>query len=224
MTFRDLIMIIKNWKNYEFIPIDNVIYMNRIKLKLNRDTAINVSEFDIEEPERNFHDDRQFELIFTDGKSSETYKYDSVLVSSAGVVVTNYTAKETVNSIKIDALPLPVITRNGVTTALSYGDETAKLRIVFMKPMPAGGTPVTYWNENVLVPNVYENDYKEWLNFRINSIEWNWDFVISVEKFREISIQTLIYAYSNYHILSEMEKERLNSMYWRITAKTESLL
>jgi hypothetical protein len=42
---------------------------------------------------------------------------------------------------------------------------------------------------------------------RINSIEWNWDFVISVEKFREISIQTLIYAYSNYHIPSE-EKER----------------
>jgi hypothetical protein len=24
MTFRDLIMIIKNWKNYEFIPVDNL--------------------------------------------------------------------------------------------------------------------------------------------------------------------------------------------------------
>jgi hypothetical protein len=88
MTFRDLIMIIKKLENYEFIPIDNVIYMNRIKLKLNRDSAINVSEFDIEEPERNFHDDRQFELILPMVKSSETYKYDSVLVSSAGVVVT----------------------------------------------------------------------------------------------------------------------------------------
>jgi hypothetical protein len=129
-----------------------------------------------------------------------------------------------VKSIKIDALPLPVITRNGVTTALSYEDETSKLRVVCMKPMPAGGTPVGYWNENVLVTSIYENEYKDWLNFRINSLEWNWDFVISVEKFREVSIQTLIYAYSNYHILSEMEKERLNSMYWRITAKTESLL
>jgi hypothetical protein len=224
MTFRDLIMIIKNWKNYEFIPVDDVIYMNRITLKLNRDAAIDISEFDIEEPERIFHDDRQFELIFTDGKSNAVYKYDSVLVSNESVIINNYTASDTVKSIKIDALPLPVITRNGVTTALSYEDETSKLRVVCMKPMPAGGTPVGHWNENVLVTSIYENEYKDWLNFRINSLEWNWDFVISVEKFREVSIQTLIYAYSNYHILSEMEKERLNSMYWRITAKTESLL
>jgi hypothetical protein len=224
MTFRDLIMIIKNWKNYEFIPVDDVIYMNRITLKLNRDAAIDISEFDIEEPERIFHDDRQFELIFTDGKSNAVYKYDSVLVSNESVIINNYTVSDTVKSIKIDALPLPVITRNGVTTALSYEDETSKLRVVCMKPMPAGGTPVGHWNENVLVTSIYENEYKDWLNFRINSLEWNWDFVISVEKFREVSIQTLIYAYSNYHILSEMEKERLNSMYWRITAKTESLL
>lgn len=224
MTFRDLIMIIKNWKNYEFIPVGKVIYMNRIKLKLNRDAAVNLSEFDIEEPERLFHEDRQFELAFTDGKSNETYKYDSVLVSKDSVLVNNYLAKETVNTIKIDALPLPVIARNGVTTAFSFSDETSKLRVVFMKPMPEGGTPEAYWNENVLIPAVYEFDYKDWLNFRINSLGWNWDFVISVEKFREISIQSLVYAYANYHIFSEIEKERINSMFWRLTAKSESLL
>jgi len=224
MTFRDLIMIIKNWKNYEFIPIDNVIYMNRIEYRLNRDSAVNLSEFDVEEPQINYHDDRQFELAFTDGKASETYKYDSILVSGESVQVNNYTTKDTVSSIKIDALPLPVVDRNGITTALSYEDETAKLRLVFMRPMLAGGSPVSYWNENVLIQNVYETDFKNWLKFRINSIAWNWDFIISVEKFRAISIQTLVYAYSNYHIFTEIEKERLNSMFWRITAKTESLL
>ena len=224
MTFRDLIMIIKNWKNYEFIPVDNVIYMNRISLKLNRDAAVDLSEFEIEEPERLFHEDRQFELSFTDGKAHETYKYDSLLVSKDNTVVNNYILKDTVNPIKIDALPLPVITRNGVTTALSYEDQTSKLRLVFMRPMIEGGVPITYWNENVLIPAVYENDFKEWLKFRINSLAWNWDFIMSVEKFREITIQTLVYAYGNYHIFSEIEKERLNSMFWRITAKTESLL
>lgn len=224
MTFRDLIMIIKNWKNYEFIPVDNVIYMNRIESRLNRDSAVNLSEFDVEEPQINYHDDRQFELAFTDGKASETYKYDSILVSGDNVQVNNYTMKDSVSPIKIDALPLPVVARNGITTALSYEDETTKLRLVFMRPMPAGGSPVSYWNENVLIQNVYETDFKNWLKFRINSIAWNWDFVISVEKFRAISIQTLVYAYSNYHIFTEIEKERLNSMFWRITAKSESLL
>jgi hypothetical protein len=224
MTFRDLIMIIKNWKNYEFIPVDNVIYMNRISLKLNRDAAVDLSEFEIEEPERLFHEDRQFELSFTDGKAHETYMYDSLLVSKDNTVVNNYILKDTVNPIKIDALPLPVITRNGVTTALSYEDQSSKLRLVFMRPMIEGGSPITYWNENVLIPTVYENDFKEWLKFRINSLAWNWDFIMSVEKFREITIQTLVYAYGNYHIFSEIEKERINSMFWRITAKTESLL
>jgi hypothetical protein len=224
MTFRDLIMIIKNWKNYELIPSGNIIYMNRIASRLNRDSAIKISDFEIEEPEIEFHDDRQFELAFTDGKTHEIYKYDSVLVSSDSVVVNNYVLKDTVSPIKIDALPLPVISRNGITTALSFQDEPSKLRLVFMKPMPQGGAPVAYYNERVLIPAIHENDFKEWLKFRISSLAWNWDFIMSVEKFKAITIQTLVYAYGNYHIFSEIEKERLNSMFWRITAKTESLL
>jgi hypothetical protein len=47
-----------------------------------------------------------------------------------------------------------------------------------MKPMLEGSTPTSYWNENVLIP-VYENDFKQWLDFRINSIAWRWDFIIS---------------------------------------------
>jgi hypothetical protein len=79
-----------------------------------------------------------------------------------------------------------------------------------MKPMLEGSTPTSYWNENVLIP-VY--DFKQWLDFRINSIAWRWDFIISVENL-EISIQTLIYAYSNYHVLSEKNRKgRINSMF-----------
>jgi hypothetical protein len=80
--------------------------------------------------------------------------------------VNNYTVKDTVS--QIDALPLPVITRDSINTALSYEDASAKLRVVFMKPMLEGSTPTSYWNENVLIPAVYENDFKQWLDFRIN--------------------------------------------------------
>jgi hypothetical protein len=38
-----------------------------------------------------------------------------------------------------------------------------------MKPMLDGSTPTSYWNENVLIPAVYENDFRQWLDFRINS-------------------------------------------------------
>lgn len=223
MTFGELIRIIKNLKNYEFIPDGDLVYMNKIQKKLNRNLAKNLTDFEIDEPERAFHEDREYELAFTDGSANETYKYDSVLIGSSTVLVKNYIAKTTVNSIRIDALPLPVIARNGVTTSYNFEDQPSKLRLVFKKEQE-GGAPVGFWNEKMTIPKLYENDYKDWIDFRINSVAWNWEFVVSVEKFREITIQTLLYAYQNYHVFSQIEKERLNSMYWRITAKTESLI
>jgi hypothetical protein len=224
MTVRELIISIKNLKNYGFVPDGNVIYMNLIENELDRSTAKNLEDFEIEEPQIEYHDDREYELSFTDGKSNETYRYDSVLVTKDATVINDYTAKSTANQIKIDALPLPVVKKSGVTTAYSFEDTPTKLRLVFANPMNEGGTPVTFWNENVTIPKIVENNYSKWLNFRINSIEWNWEFIISVEKLREITIQSLVYAYKNYHILSEVEKERLDKSWWRITAKTESLV
>lgn len=224
MTFRELITILKNAKNYSFEPEGKVIRMNRIESKLDRSQAVDLSEFDIDEPRRTLHEDRLFELTYTDGKSNEKYKYDSVLVSSSGAVVNNYATKENISSIKIDMLPLPVITRDGISSAFSFEEQSAKLRLVFMNPVPEGGAPVTFWNEKMTIPSLYVDEYKDWLDFRIKSVGWNWDFLIPVEKFRTITAQTLVYAYKNYHIFSEIEKERLNRLWLRVTAKTESLL
>lgn len=224
MTFRQLITILKNSKNYSFDAIGNVIRMDRVAKRLNRSEALDLSEYDIDEPLRTIHDDRVFELAFTDGKSNETYKYDSFLISQSGTVLNDYTVKDSDSSIKLDVLPLPVTTKNGITTANSFEDASSKLRLVFMLPVPEGGSPAAFWNENFTIPAIHENEYKDWLNFRINSVGWNWDFVIPVEKFREITVQTLVYAYQNYHIFTEVEKERLNSLWLRINAKTESLL
>lgn len=224
MSFRDLITIVKNWFNYEFVPSGDVVYMNYIENKLDRSAAKDLRDFDVEEPLRNFNEERTYELAFTDGKTDETYKYDSVLVTASGAVVNNYVTKDTVSQITIDALPLPVVSRNGVTTAHNFSDEDSKLRIVFKKPTPAGVPPEAFWEPAVTIPEVYDTKYKRWLDFRINSVSWSWDFVVSVEKMKDISVQSIIYAYDNYHILSELEKERLDEFWWRINAKTESLL
>lgn len=223
MSFRDFVIAIKNWGNYGFVPDGKVIRMDRIGPKLDRTKAIDLTGEDIPEPKEVYHDSRMFELAFSDGKSDEKYPYDSVLVSKESTIVNDYTTGENVSSIKIDALPLPIITRESITTAINFEDQTTKLRVVYMKKMPSNGSPVCYQNSNVLIPYVAETHFKEWLKFRLNSVGWEWDFIISVEKFREITMQSLIYAYSNYHVFSDVQKERLNKLWWRVTAKTESL-
>lgn len=224
MSVRDVITALKNCKNYDFTSDDKVIYMNRIESKLDRTTAVDMSKNDVEEPELLYHEDREFELSFTDGASIATYKYDTAIVNRKGITVNGIAASEETSQIKIDLLPLPVITRNSITTAFSLDDQTSKLRLVFMNPVPEGGTPVAFFNPNILIPSIAENEFKNWLNFRISSNTWKWDFLISVEKFREINVQTLIYAYGNYHVFSNIEKERLDHLWWRINATTESLL
>lgn len=224
MTFKDYVTAIKNWGNYGFVPNGKVIRMDIIDSELDRSTAIDFSDFDIPEPKQTYHESRRFELIFSDGKSNETYKYDSVLVSKESTVINDYILKDTDSSIKIDALPLPVITRDSITTAFSFEDTPSKMRVVYMKKIATGGSPVTFENVNVYLPNVAQTKFKNWLHFRINSIGWEWEFFISVEKFREITLQSLIYAYKNYHIFSDIQKERINKSWWRISAKTESLV
>jgi hypothetical protein len=224
MSVTEVITALKNWKNYDFTNSDKVISMNLIKSKLDRANAVDFSLYDIEEPERIFHQDREFELSFTDGQSNDVYKYDTAIINKSGITINGIAASDEINEIKIDALPLPVINRNSIITAYTLDDQSSKLRLVFMNPVPEGGSPVAFHNDNVLIPAVAENDFKYWLNFRINSEEWKWNFLISVEKFREISIQTLIYAYGNYHVISTIEKERLDHLWYNITAQTESLL
>lgn len=224
MTFRDLIVVIKNWFNYSWVVNGTEVRMDLIRWNLDRNNAVSLIEHEVEEPKRTYHEDREFELMFTDGKTNEKHQYDSVLVKSSGVTTNSYTAKDSTNSIKIDALPLPMLTRNGVATAYSYEDETSKLRLLFMKPMPEDATPVAYDNPTVLVPAVYLSNYKEWLNFRINSVGYEWPFLISVERMKEITIKSLTYAYANHHIFTDIERERVNAMWWRVTAKTETLL
>ena len=223
ITFKDYVTAIKNWGNYGFVPYGKVIRMDLIDPQLDRNAAVDLSDLDIPEPRCTLHDTRKFEVAFSDGKSSDKYKYDSVLVSKDETIINNYPPSDNYSQIKIDALPLPVVTRDNISTALTFEDETAKIRVVYMKRMPTGGSPVSYENTNVQIPKVVQTRFLKWLNFRINSIGWEWEFTISASKFSEITLQTLIYAYQNYHILTELQKERINKTWWLVTAKTESL-
>ncbi|MBU7569320.1 MAG: hypothetical protein KAF41_01590 [Flavobacterium sp.] len=223
MTVGDLVTIVRVAKNLDLNINGNIVTMNYIQPQLSRNSAKDLSDFDIEEPERIFHDDRTYELYFVDGKKDSNYQYDSIFVSADSVLTNVYRKEKTTTEIKFDFLPYPVINRNSVTTAFAFDDESSKLRLIFFNSVLPGDPPVCFDNTNMLVPSLYYNGYSSWIDFLIKSIGYQWDFVISVEKFKEIQIQSLIYAYSNYHIFSEIEKERINQLYWRGTAKSESL-
>lgn len=229
MSFGELIERLMLWKKLDLKPVGNVVYMNYVRTQLDRNAAVRLSDTEVEEPLMKNNDERTYELSFSDGKTSDVYKYDSVFVSSEGMVVNDYQTKKETIQIYIDALPLPVVKIGDITTAHAFEQESSKLRLVFYNAISLDddeneAEPVCYENRNMLIPGVYENDYKDWLFFLINSRSYQWDFVISVEKLREITAQSLVYAYNNYHIFTDVEKEKINHLYWKVTAKTEILI
>lgn len=229
MTFGELIERLMVWKKLDLNPVGNIVYMNYVVNQFDRNQAVKLSEKEVEEPLITNNDSRSYELFFADGKTHETYKYDSAYIDSDGVAINDYQTKKDTIQISIDALPYPVVQRTEIKTAFAFDDEISKLRLVFYNGISLDDDeepeiPVCFENSNMLIPKICENDYKDWLNFLINSKTYQWDFIMSVEKFREITAQSLIYAYNNYHIFTEIEQERINHMYWKISAKTETLV
>lgn len=225
MTFGDLLNVIRKWKNLDFVPDGSIIKMNYIQPQLNRNNAKDLSRYDIPSPVRTFQDERTFELLFADGKAHEIYKYDSVLVSKDGVQINDYKKDKNTKEISINGLPYPVIVRNSVKTAFAFDDENSKLRLGFYRAMPEDGLPVLFDNSSMLIPQIRDEQYDEYLTFLINSISHSWEFIISAEKFKNIFINTSVYAYKNFHIFSDREMELImirNVPYWKVSAKTES--
>lgn len=226
ITFGELVQQIRIIKNLDFVPEGNTVTMNYINLN-DRTGAIPFDETEVEEPLRKFHDERSYEIIFSDGKSNAAYPYDSLFIDKNGIKTNTYKTDENTTQILIDALPYPVIDREGIKTAFAFDDETSKLRLIFYKAPDAGESPLCFDNPNMLIPALYANHYINWIYFLINSTEYEWEFIIAVEKYKDYTIRSLIYAYDNFHLFTEIEKERIviaTNHYYQITARSESLV
>jgi len=228
MTLSELIMQVRLSKNLDMVFNGNEIVMNFISPQINRSDYVDLSEYEVEEPERPVNDDRSYELKYKDGKQNPEYIYDSVFVTAEGDQVINYTVKKDTEPIELDFLPLPVITRDNVTTAFALDDEQSKLRLIFFNAIDPEIEEIPVCFDNVLftIPNIYNNHYKRWINFLINSISNEWEFIIPVEKFKGVTAKTIVFCYGNFQIFRELQRERLlinSNQYWRVTPKTESL-
>jgi hypothetical protein len=229
VTVSDLFNAVRAFKNLGFVVTDTQVIMDFIKPQFNRANALDLSEFDVEFPLRTYNDERSYELFYKDGKN-ETYPYPSVYVSRDGFFKENYVTKDTTIPVEIGLLPLPIDTINGITTAVAFDDDSSKIFLVFFEPIDeedlAELKPVTYFNPATTIEFIYLNYYKEMIFFLINSETYEHSFIVPVEKFKDVTIQSLIFHHKNFHVFQSMERERLligNKQYWRITAKTESL-
>ncbi|MCB5980885.1 hypothetical protein [Flavobacterium psychrophilum] len=221
ITFGDLIRCIKNWYNYDLTIQGNLAVMNKVESQMNYNEAISFQSFEIKNPIQKFKKGNSFLLKFQDIESKD-YTFLPVFQDRQGVISTGYKTDEKTNTIEINGLPLPLVTKNEIHTAHAFESGNEKIYFVIYDGL-INNNNTSKPNNNYLLPVVYTNYWKKWINFRIKSTETIWSFKTFGENISNLKVKSKIFCYNKYHIIKTINKTEIKPDLFEIEINLESL-
>src|SRR5690606_35689399 len=195
ITFGECVTAIKNWKNFDVNIQGSDVYMNYIESQLNIKEAINLSKFEIQYPRKRLKQSESFLLKFADFDSKE-YTYYPVYVDVNGSRTSKFTQTDDTNEIKIQALPLPILYRSGVLTAFAIEDGQSKMTLLLYDGLNSASLNLTDDSLPLMLPDVYEKHWSQWLDFRIKSIGYVTQFICFAEEIKNLTTRSKVFMYN----------------------------
>lgn len=222
MTFLELIKMVKNWFNYDITKVvGNTIYMDLVESNINGNNIADFRDTEVRRPIRKFNQGISYLLKFS-AIDSTLYTYLPVFHNILGVQTTNYVTDEKTKPIEINALPLPLLLREGSLTAHAFENNESKPYIVVYNRLDANSKNLSRSIYNYLLPNLYPINWFKWIDFRINSQPFGWTFKCFYEKIKNLDTKTKIYAYNNVHIIKSINKTEIEPDQFEVDIETES--
>jgi hypothetical protein len=219
MTFGELLKAIKNWRNYDVTIGNGYAEMNKIKKTMDAAVAIDLTDTEVKEPIRNFYQDMTFLLQFQEVNSDE-YEFAKLFVDSSGNRTSSFVKNDNTNEIIINAIPLPIKQVGPISTAHLFIDAKNILALSIYSGL-SGGLNACRDTSQLLIPAVYESDWKEWIDFRINSEGFEWPFFVDSERAGTITEKSKIHAYSRDFIVRRVSKRNASQNWWEITLECD---
>lgn len=207
VTFGDLYKAIKQWKNYSADIVGNIVYMNRVQNQLGKGKVKDLSHKEVQEPRRTTNQGKSFELKFSE-ISSEEYSFPSMYIDRKGYTLEPYTKKSDTEEILIEAIPLPRKTQQSITTAHGFLDDQQKIQIILYEGL-TGALNTTQEPTNLLIPSIYENYYKQWIDFLLKTIGYEWSFQDFDINISDLHDKTTVFAYGKHHTVVKLTKKNL---------------
>jgi hypothetical protein len=221
MTFGDFVKYIKNRYNYDLDVQDGQAIMNLIEGQMNYDNAFDLTKFEVEKPVRRFNKGLSFELKFADVDTQE-YQFPSLFHSATQITSTGYVTNEKTNIIEVQALPLPLTTRNGIQTAHFFETGNTKVYEVLYNGLQSG-LPVVQDPTEISIPNIHESRWRKWLDFRINAITHRWRFLSYFDDIAGLRAKGKSFAYGRYLINNEIQRTEILPELFEVEIQAESL-
>lgn len=208
MTFGTFITAIKNWYNLDIVPKGKEIWMNFIETEIKYEGAVDMSEFQTK-PELDFNKDLSFLLKFADS-SDEKNKHEAFYFNADGYSTSGYVTDDQTQEITIEAFPFLNTFYNGVWTAHAIESEPNKIYAVLYDGLDSSNLNTTSDPALMLLTEVAETYYKKWFDFRLNSINFKWNFTCYIESLNGMSSKSTIFSYGRYFILKFLNKNQIS--------------
>lgn len=226
MTFGEYFTMVCNWRNYDYYIDGNRVIMNRIQNQMGFENMISLEQYEIKDPLRKAQQGISFLLKFqdleefADDKVYE-YKYASVFHNKAGISLSDYQINKKTNTIEINALPLPLLNRNGVETAHCFEYSSAKVYAVIYTGL-TGGKNKAQDPAPILMPAIHSTNWNDWIVFRINSQPYKWLFKALEADIIGLNVKSKIYAYKNVHYIKTLVRTQIEPGIYEVEIETES--
>lgn len=221
ITFGEFVKVIKNWFNYDLDIIDNLAVMNPIEDEINYDNAEDLQFMEVKKPLIKFSQGNSFLLKFQDIESKD-YKYETVFQNKDGILNSGYIIDDKTTTIEINALPLPLISRNSTRTAHAFESNDSKIYLVKYDGLYSDNNlakPITEY----LIPAVHVQYWKNWFLFRIFTQAFSWGFKAWDEQLQKIKAKTKIFAYNRFHIIKNINKTEIAPEQFTVEIETNTL-
>jgi len=222
VTFGKLITEVRKQYNVGIDPVGSDIYMNFLENEMNYNDAIDLSDFEVLTPKKEFNRLDSFLLKYT-APSNEDFSYLPVFQNKDLILNDETNVNDLTEKLEIDILPLPQkASALGIHhSAFSFDLGGASKIYIALYNGLTSGLNLTQDPAPILIPNLHSLHYYKWFSFRLNAVRYNWMFKMYIEQLSPIAKK--VYAYGRYHLIKTIEKTQVSDDLFEVEIETETL-
>ncbi|MGV4528731.1 hypothetical protein [Ornithobacterium rhinotracheale] len=221
IDFITLITAVKNLYNLDWeIRNGNEVWMNFIDTAFDDSNLVDISEFEVTDPERIYNADSSYLLQYKEVESEE-YQYKKVFIDIDGIKTENFKEVEGTQKTEINALPLPMLTQNNLRTAYQFVNNESLVQIVLYDGLKDGKNTTNDASELINLDQHILKYHKRWIDFLIRTTDLKWTFFANKNHWRNINSLNTLYAYKRKHWIKEISKRSVNHRTYEITLHTK---
>lgn len=197
----------------------NEVWFNYIQKEIDNKETIDLSAYEVKYPKRSFSKGKSFLLKYQD-VDSEEYNFTEVFQDISSTSTTGFTINDKTTETSINALPLPLMFRNGVQTAHCFLQANDKPLFVIYDGM-VNNVNLTKAPTDLDIPNIHTRHHLEWNSALLKGQSVTWSFIAYNENIKGLEVKSKVHAYRNIHLVKSIQKTEISQGLFEIELETE---